>query len=109
MTNMESAVLIAKGCSFREIKNMLSNAHTANMGKRYDKHEGGKTISRRDSTKEKAHGKTKHQIAILTASRQVKTLWTREDLEEFTAGIYNAEAFVESIKKELRAGYNKLA
>lgn len=108
MSNFEKAVVIARGCSFREIKNMINNSHTDNMEARYNKHEGGKTISRRDTEKEKAYGETKHYITLLNKAKEIKSSWESSELREFVADMKDVDSFISEIKTKLRASYNKI-
>lgn len=108
MNNMCKSVAIALECNFREIKNMLANAHKNSLCERCNKHSVGKTISRRDTKKEQAYGTTKHHLTILNTAKTIKSTWTREDMYEFIGNTPNVENFVNELKASLRADYNKL-
>lgn len=109
MNNMEVSVAIARFCTYREIKNMLSNTHSLSIKARVDKHKGQKTISRRDSKKEKAYGDTKKYMTILNTARTIKKTWSMEEVNEFLNGIEDkSKESVNQIKKLLKSDFNKV-
>lgn len=106
--NLSKSVALARYCTFRELKNMMQNVYSLGMKARVNKHQfKGKVLSRRDSKTEREHGTTKHYMSILSDAKAIKKSWSMEDVSDYLLEAKDAFTFADSIKKELRANYNK--
>lgn len=106
--NLSKSVALARYCTFRELKNMMQNTYALEMKARVNKHQfKGKVLSRRDSKDERAHGSTKHYMSILSDAKIIKKNWSMEDVSNYLMDYSNAMEYASSVKKELKAHYNK--
>ena len=82
--NLFKSVVLARTCSFKELKDLLKKANSFALGARTNKHFGvGKTTARRNTKKESIYGCYKSLISIITQAKLIKSSWSMEDVDLF--------------------------
>lgn len=81
------SVVLARTCTFKELKELLQKANREALVARTNKHFGiGKTTSRRNTKKESTYGMYKSLINTITQAKQIKEIWTMEEVDEYLMG-----------------------
>ena len=81
------SVVLARTCTFKELKELLKKANKEALVARTNKHFGiGKTTSRRNTKKESTYGIYKSLINTITQAKQIKEIWTMEEVDAYLIG-----------------------